>query len=423
MGRAAALSGSNPGAVYNYNVRSNSDWTISSVVEHPRTTASGMTPLIAAHTGSDNVYTGAAGLSNTTPGGGYREQLTTNPNARGNSGYADVTYTSNPTGRFANVTQRLFFPSAPFVVYGIVKFSDPNVNFYNIFAGATNKTPGTSTRSQHIHPMLNATNNYGINLSGSGNTATPSSTVFVPAITVNGVNYNDGSQLTVTDINDAVTAGADMLFISGSTTFGDDTAKAIFDNFLAKDKPVLLAVEDANTMSALWTYVGSGRLVWTSQALNGNAPVYQYKDVVNDPIIYGAFGWLRNLYWGCDGTGSIAYAPDDMSQLVSYSNAQNRSGATDSAVGNENNGWTTCFRLNRYPLVFAADGGLAGCFDTSDTRAPALINTSGNTPTYKANYGGGSTKQSVYNSYFIANTIAWAIQRRTTHETQARKGE
>jgi hypothetical protein len=61
-----------------------------------------------------------------------------------------------------------------------------------------------------------------------------------------------------------------------------------------------------------------------------------------------------------------------------------------------------------------ADGGFAGCFDTSDTRAPALINTNGNTPTYKQNYGGGSTKQSVYNSYFIANTIAWAIQRRTT---------
>lgn len=50
------------------------------MVETPRVAG---TRLISAASGVDNVYAGALGGPVNTPGGGWRESLTTNGNARG----------------------------------------------------------------------------------------------------------------------------------------------------------------------------------------------------------------------------------------------------------------------------------------------------------------------------------------------------
>ena len=410
---------------YNYNVRANTTWRISNIVETPRTAGA---RLIAPPTGEDNVYVGATGGADITVGGGVRQALTTNPAARGMSGYADVTYSSDQTpAQFAPVTRRLFFPAANFNIYGITGMNNSNANVYNIFAGSTD---GRNMQSMLTNPAA-----YGTNVTGPA--GTPSSTVFVRSVIMNGYNNSSVNAINATHITAATAAGADMLVISGSTSFDQGAAVEIYSQFLARDKPVMLFTEDPNPLAALFVVLrDAGRLssfsdnmYWSTSGLNGNAPVYWYYTYADgqEPIINGRFGNLNGRYWGCDGYGSVAYwftnsagAYSD-ANIIPYSNARNQSGNTDNppnglpAGGTMDNGYTM-FRFRNVPLIVVADGGFMGTFDAgSITSSPAVITTGTMLPAGKIGYGGGATKQTVYNSPFIANAVAWAIQRRTTN--------
>jgi hypothetical protein len=51
----------------------------------------------------------------------------------------------------------------------------------------------------------------------------------------------------------------------------------------------------------------------------------------------------------------------------------------------------------------------------SNYQSPSFVtNDQYKYPRAKTNYGSGSTRRDVYNSVFVANVTAWAIQRRTT---------
>jgi hypothetical protein len=433
MGNQSVTSGTNPGAVYNYNVRSNTNWRIANIVETPRVTTTGMTPLIAARTGADNVYTGAIGTANSTPGGGYREQLTTNANGRGNSGYADVTYAPVVDGQFALVTQRIFFPAAPFRIWSICRTTNggdaPRVQGF----WSANTTGGAPYTDHDVQTMTQAAANYGVNISPSPATATsvPSSTVFVPPVYVNGTwNGGNGNTITVSDITGG--AGYDMLIISGNTTIpynGSNTtpeAQAIWDNFLSKDKPVLLCTDDTNSPLALAVALMnngrfSGSMTCTS-GLNGNAAVYRFKDIV-DPILDGPFrngttgttnsnpGSLRGVCWGVDGSGTLGATVSDASQIVAYSDLNDQSNTT---TANDPNNYYTAFRFARSPLIVVGDGGfLISTDQSSSTGSPTVVNTSSKAPDRKSYGGNSSNARWIHNSYFVANTVAWAIQRRT----------
>jgi hypothetical protein len=430
MGNQTVNSGTNPGAVYNYNVRSNTNWRIANIVESPRVTG---TALIATHTGADNVYTGAIGTANSTPGGGYREQLTTNPNARGNSGYADVTYAPVTDGQFALVTQRLFFPAAPFRIWSVCRTTNggdaPRVQGY----WSANATGGAPYTDHDVQTMTQAVANFGTNINPSPatSTSTPSSTVFVPQISVSGTwNGGNGNVITTGDVNGG--AGYDMLVISGNTTIpynGNTTsaeAQAIWDNFLSKDRPVLLCTDDTNSPLALAVALMnngrfSGNMTCTS-GLNGNAAVYRYKDLA-DPILDGPFkngttgttnsnpGSLRGVCWGVDGSGSLGAFVSDISQIVAYSDLNDQSNTT---TANDPNNYYSSFRFARAPLIVVGDGGfLISADQSSTTGSPTVVNTSTKAPDRKS-YGGNSSNQRwIHNSYFVANTVAWAVQRRT----------
>ncbi|MDR1756592.1 MAG: hypothetical protein LBR65_06535 [Culturomica sp.] len=417
------------GGIYHYNVRSNVPWRISNITENPRIAN---TALIAPHTGLDNVYIGATGTPSYTPGSGYREQLTTNNNVRGNSGYADVTYSAATAGQFPDVIRRLYFPAAPFVIYGISSMPSGNANNWNYYSG-NNGTPTGPAATNDIHTMAITAANYGTNLNPTPVTATsiPSSTVFVPPILVRGFQNNNASVVTTQHINDAIATNPDMLVISGSSTFGRDVADLIRDNFLQKNKPVLLCNEDVNTMVAMFQSLGAanlapGSMYWnTGGGSNGNAPVYWFYNT-DDPILNGPFmtsngSPLRgNAYWGQDGNGSSPFWFTDASTIISYSNAENQSGSTDgtptglpsgSTMGNA----TTAWRYTRCPLIVVTDGGFLASYNQSATnQAPSRVNNTTKYPGYAGGYGGGSTKRDVYNAVFVANVTAWAIQRRTT---------
>ncbi|MDR1756593.1 MAG: hypothetical protein LBR65_06540 [Culturomica sp.] len=416
------------GGSYQYNVRSNMNWQISAwATVFSRTGAVLMTNTRA----TDNVYVGATGTPNYTPGGGYREQLTTNNQARGNWGYGDITYSSTDNPRaFSPVTRRLFFPAAPFVIYGICGMNNSTASVYNIFSGTTGSTSNTPTAGNDMHTMTITAANYGTNVSPMPITATstPSSTVFVPTIQMRGYNNSSTTSITTQQINDAVAAGADMLVISGGTTFDRSVADAINTNFLQRNKPVLIYTEYPDNIVQLFlslrdgtrTLASGDNMNWSDGALNGNAPVYQFLNT-NDPILNGPFytsgtTGLQNSYWGCDGGGSLAFWFTNQSSIIPYSNSNNQSGSnTGFPSGYDPNTGYTCFRFNAVPLIFAGDGGHLGAYDFSSTTS-SPSRPAGNThyPGYAGGYGGGNTKRDCYNSVFTANVIAWAIMRRTT---------
>lgn len=408
MGRAAASSGTNPGAVYNYSVRSNTNWTISNIVQTPRVSG---TNLLTAVSADGNVYTGATGTPNTTPGGGYLEKLTTNPSARGNSGYADVTYSPvSGGGQFTAVTKRLFFPAAPFSIYGIAASTGTDPTPFNIYGNGTSK---------EIMSMVTAAVNYGTTITGTP--GTPSSTVFVPQITVGGVNITSRVALTTADI--AAAANYDMLFISADATYDSDVAGYIIDNFAAKGKPVVLLNERDTNFNALWTALQSRGTVTGSVTktdnINGAGPVYQFFSSFTNSsvttILNGPFGDMRGKYWGVDGTGNQIMFFSNSADVVSMSNGTNQSGTTDSPPsGYTMDNGSSAFKITNLPIVYFPDNGFMITNNTSSsTNSPAILYDA-LVPNDKPNYGNGSTKRSVSNAKVIANIITWAIQRRAT---------
>jgi hypothetical protein len=417
------------GRQYSYNVRSNVNWRISNIVETPRVTTAGMTPLIAAHTGTDNVYTGATGTPNYTPGGGFRELLTTNGQAKGNSGWADVTYTAANAGDFPDVTRRLFFPAAPFVVYGIAAMPPgTNANFANYYSG-NNGTPTGPSATNDIHTMAISAVNFGTTLSGpagAGQTPTPTSTVFVPQIFVRGYQNNGSYTIPTQAILDAAATNPDMLVISGSNNFTRQTADAIRDNFLSKGKVVFMCCEDVPTILNMIQSVGfTGTIYWGNSATNGTAPVYWFQNNPGDPLVSGPFmtnggqPLSGNAYWGEDEGGAAPMWFTDKTQLISYSNAENQSGNTDAPPtglpqGENMSTGTTLFRWRSVPLIIATDGGFLSSQSTgSNYQSPSLVDNNTKRPMGKGNYGTGTTRREVSNAIFVANVTAWAIQRRT----------
>jgi hypothetical protein len=417
------------GGSYSYRVRSNANWRISNVVEHPRVAGS----LIAPPTGTDNVYIDAAGAPNFTVGGGFVEQFRANPAAKGNSGYVDVIYSSTASpAAFAPVTRRLFFPAAPFVIYGIASMPDQNANRWNYYSG-DNGTPTAPQATNDIQTMAITAANYGTNLNPTPIAANsiPSSTVFVPPILVRGYQNNNTNVVAAQRITEAAATNPDMLVISGSSTFDRATADMITENFLKRDKTVFLCLEDVATINAMFESIKAagfmtGNIYPTSSGgPYGAAPVYWFYNV-DDPILNGPFMKsdgtpLRgNAYWGQDTAGSSPFWFTDMSGIVSYSNAENQSNTTDplpgglpagSSMGNGNTAW----RFTRCPLVVVTDGGFLASYDQSATdRSPSRVNTTTKYPGYAGNYGSGGTRREVYNAVFAANVTAWAIQRRTT---------
>jgi hypothetical protein len=109
----------------------------------------------------------------------------------------------------------------------------------------------------------------------------------------------------------------------------------------------------------------------------------------------------------------------DRSQYVSYSNAQNQSGGTDAPPtglepGMDMSNGVTLYRWLRVPLIVATDGGFLSSQSTgSNYQSPSFVDNNTKQPRGKDNYGGGGTRRTVYNSTFVANVTAWAIQRRT----------
>ena len=430
------------GTRYAYNVRSNTTFRISNIVETPRVSG---TRLIAAASGLDNVYVGATGGPVTTPGGGWREYLTTNGSARGMSGYADVTYSSdkNPA-QFQPVTRRLFFPAAQFNIFSIclMNSNSPEAKRYSWWSGSGPSQPPATDHD--VHTMTNGPTNYNSNTSGSGTSDTFTSTVPVQGIgtyglwvggttsaSSNGTSYS-GTTVTTAMIQAAVDAKADMLVISGDAIIpwnsngNNPEAQAIYDNFLAKDKPVLICLDNMSSIYGMWVAgMNAGKVaggISSSQGTSSSGPTYRFLNI-SDPILEGPFrnptdnagtqitpGSLQSTCWGADGSGITMFWPNDANDIIAYSNGVDQN---TNSPGTTPTDRYTIFRAKNMPLIVVGDGGFLSSYDqNSASNNPVQVNISSGRPDRRS-YGGVYSRWT-HNAYFIANVVAWAIQRRTT---------
>lgn len=163
---------------------------------------------------------------------------------------------------------------------------------------------------------------------------------------------------------------------------------------------------------------------------------------INDPIINGPFGDLRNQFIGEDQGWAdfiITSTLDPRHVEWSYNSAdysvnrENPAGspqngtsstATDGKVYPKGSVFTAGFKAKDYNFFWAGDGGFsAGTTDPSNRSAyPVLLTTSGFRPIAKPNYGSSVNRFAVYNSFLFANLISWAFYQAETDGIRKRFG-
>lgn len=118
---------------------------------------------------------------------------------------------------------------------------------------------------------------------------------------------------------------------------------------------------------------------------------------VDDPVLNGPFGDIRNRHLGDDATGGIGLVPSSLGSALS----------NIVILSQDSNGNIFAFRHKTLNFVWMGDGGFNSQSGTnsainSTTICPFVVNTSTNRPITKTSYG-----NVVYNSQFTANALAW----------------
>ncbi|WHT05021.1 Ig-like domain-containing protein [Vibrio parahaemolyticus] len=154
----------------------------------------------------------------------------------------------------------------------------------------------------------------------------------------------------------------------------------------------------------------------TSNSSGGG--VFQFKDI-DDPLVNGAFGDIRNKYWGSDHyyVSYVHNLPEN--SVVAYTNGFDVSGNTEPSVGDEA---ITALRHKKLKFVWTGDAGFIGFNvygnplpDDDPKKFPFNVRNykydfddpeADWTPVEKPGYGHG-IKYDVSNSIFFANAITW----------------
>ena len=195
----------------------------------------------------------------------------------------------------------------------------------------------------------------------------------------------------------------DVVILGYSWVMNDQHADLLME-YLRKGG-VVLAFTESNTGSARLL-----RQVFGNTSVNvkngAGAGALYLLSAVDDPILNGPFGDIRNSYWGEDASHTSVALAIDRNSVYVYSDSH------DQKANKAYHGGVTAFRHKEYNLVWVGDGGFNSNHSVmSNTICPFKLD-SNNAPISKAGYGhGGSTgRLSVYNAIFTANAVGWAIE-------------
>lgn len=162
---------------------------------------------------------------------------------------------------------------------------------------------------------------------------------------------------------------------------------------------------------------------------------YQLK-LMNDPILNGPFGDLREKQWGEDASSTVVIKSDVLfnnEDIMIYSYGENlanaKPGIKDGACAFK---YETALNSNNLvSFVYFGDGGFVSSAVTGNpydesgyTLCPFWWNTTTFFPIPKPNYGAINERADVYNSQAFCNILAWAINRSADlfHKREAAMG-
>lgn len=237
--------------------------------------------------------------------------------------------------------------------------------------------PGSATGSRSSRGILQAKSNFDLN----------------GKVKVDGINIVDGVLSQGNTLRNSINSNKIDVIIIGYNYLPNAASIAILNDFVKNKKGVLLHSQenDANGTRDLINAIAYS----SSTTVSGTGTTYVNPIVnIDDPILNGPFGDIRNQHSGSDVNNSY-YVTGYSNEFTSLSH-QN---------GTTNRSWF--LKHNTLGYAYIGDAGwIAG--DATDGSAviwPARM-TSGGAPISKP-YNGGIT---VYNSIMYANAIAWAIQ-------------
>ncbi|MDM1536260.1 hypothetical protein [Myroides odoratimimus] len=243
----------------------------------------------------------------------------------------------------------------------------------------------------HSKAFIDSPNNFG---------SLPTSTVAMEgSITV--IVNNDS---TINNVASEINTSNPALISIGYNTRMNETAAIAIANYV-RSGGALLAVTDANDNASTYYLLNAVLGTTNISAVNIGTRSGTICSILNvdDPVLNGPFGDIRNKKLGDDATTGIAIEPNSLGRAINDIEVLSR----------DSNGNIFAFRHKELNFVWAGDGGFNSQSGTSgamrsDNICPFLVD-SNNRPIGKSGYGRtpSLTNQTVYNSQFTANALAW----------------
>lgn len=207
----------------------------------------------------------------------------------------------------------------------------------------------------------------------------------------------------------------DIIVITYNET-PNDTQRAYLTNYVNKGGVLIYLDQrvvqgNADMVDAIFDGSGLSR---PKSILNYCNQVIKFSDI-NDEILNGPFGDVRNLQWGEDFSNSCGLTDIPEGAIIYSSNI-------NAFTNNPGTGITdvkaTMLRHPTKNFFWCGDSGLIhGGSSTDNTTTPFWVGpvtingiTYPKYPIKKPNYGNSTPRKDVYNSVVFANVMAWALR-------------
>jgi hypothetical protein len=256
-------------------------------------------------------------------------------------------------------------------------------------------------------------------LEASANFGTDATSV----IKVEGYSFvNGGSSPNATELATFINSNKPDVIVIGYNYEPSNAAVDVLLDYLSKKGVVIAAIEDENATKRLFTRtlnlpdgtITVSKGAGTSSGSYGDAgSIHTFSYMTNDEILNGPFGDVREKYWGEDAsyTVGVTGVPPGLVDIYSDGNFHPSTSSHATRTTNRGNTITMC-KFKGSHLVWLGDGGfwsrgLSSADVSSNIICPLYYDGSFRPVTGTFGYGDSYT---IYNSFFFANVMAWAIK-------------
>lgn len=141
---------------------------------------------------------------------------------------------------------------------------------------------------------------------------------------------------------------------------------------------------------------------------SGGGAVYAFEDIPTDPILGGPFGDIAGKYWG----NHLSHVAIRETALDNQVEVLSRASSNVSGTGLQSSGFVNIFRHKTLNFAWIGNAmGTASYYpEINETIHDPIRIDSEDKPAVRENFGPGAGNLfSIYNSYLLANMVAWGI--------------